>query len=335
MRRVSRLLAGSLILALVGTAAGQNRAAMPLELAPAAMNAPQALMAPTALLSPSALMPPSLLPASSILAAPSPSAPAVAAPSAPLAAEPVASLAASPAAALPAAVSPESTRAEAARSLETGGEAPGAVFDGSTAPALRLLISGPPGAGKGEASTRLTRDYGLVHISAGELLREHAKTDPAVAAVMKRGELVEADLVLRLVRERLAREDVAARGFILDGFPRRMVEAEVLKKELMQGGIGLDAIIVLNVREEELLRRILARGRDDDKEVVFRERMRIEREITRPAVDLLRGLVPVLSPDVSRITDADDSYTVIKAALENFLAGRGLRPHAGPPPAKP
>jgi len=184
----------------------------------------------------------------------------------------------------------------------------------------RLIITGAPGSGKGEASTRLARDYGIVHISAGDLLREHALTHPEIAATMNRGELVPSDLVVRLVRERLAQPDVVARGFVLDGFPRRREEAEQLEAEIIAGRIAVDAMISLDVPEEELLRRILSRGRRDDSEDVFRRRMEIYRRDTLPAVAQLARRLPLLTPDVATTTDVEAGYARVKAALDAHRA---------------
>ncbi len=192
---------------------------------------------------------------------------------------------------------------------------PGAVFDGQTP--LKLIITGPPGSGKGTYSTRLARDYGVVHISAGDLLREYAKNDPVIAGQMKKGELVPSGLVLRLVQERLAQPDVAARGFVLDGFPRRLEEARAL--DVMLEGRGVDAVIHLDVPEAELLRRIMQRGRADDTEPVFRDRMKIYREQTLPAVEVFTAKAPVLDPDV-RTGDAQSNYGRVRSAVDLLIS---------------
>ena len=185
---------------------------------------------------------------------------------------------------------------------------------------LRLLITGAPGAGKGEASKRLSRDYGLVHISAGDLLRDYAKTDPEIAAVMRRGDLVPVELVVGLVRERLAQADVAQRGFVLDGFPRRLAEAEALHAEIAAGRIVIDAVIVLDVPKAELKRRILGRGRADDNEDVFDHRMDIYDHVTLPAVAHMTSRLPALKPDVGATSGVEASYALVKSAVDGFLA---------------
>lgn len=191
---------------------------------------------------------------------------------------------------------------------------------------LRLIIAGAPGSGKGEASKRLARDYGIVHVSSGDLLREHARSHPEVAAAMSRGELVPTELVVGLVRERLARPDAVARGFILDGSPRSPAEAAILRAEIAAGRVAVDALILLDVPDDELLRRVLGRGRSDDTEAVFRRRMEIYRRETVPAVESLRQDLPTLTPDVADSPGAETGYARVKAAVESHLA-RAERTH--------
>jgi adenylate kinase len=181
---------------------------------------------------------------------------------------------------------------------------------------LRLIITGPPGAGKGTFSDKISAEYGVPHISVGELLREHAKAHPAVAAIMAKGQLVDTSLVLSVVRERLAQPDVRSRGFILDGFPRRAEEARALSA--MLGPQGVDGVISLDVPDAELLRRILARGRADDSEPVFQERMKIYHEQTVPAVEIFTNSTPVIAPEV-KSSDIETNYSRVKASLLGLL----------------
>ncbi len=261
------------------------------------------------------LAPAPLLTAPAFLAAPAPVA----------AARPAPALAPAPAASLP-----EKTAGPSAPPAEALAAQASRAFDGSGAPATpadiqgpRLIITGPPGSGKGTYSARLARDYGVVHVSVGDLLREHAKTDPDLAAVMASGRLVDAALVLRVVRHRLSQPDIRERGFLLDGFPRRPHEARALAE--MLGRDAVDGVIVLDVPEEELLRRILARGRADDSAAVFHDRMRIYREQTLPAVAPFQATSPVLRPSVAD-GDVETNYARVKAALGALfdrLLGRG------------
>lgn len=188
--------------------------------------------------------------------------------------------------------------------------------------AVRLIITGPPGSGKGTYAQLLSKEYGVPHISVGELLRSYAKTHPDVAAIMSQGKLVDTQLVLRVVRERLQQPDVRERGFILDGFPRRVVEARALKT--MLGRRSVDAVISLSVPESELLRRILSRGRADDNSEVFKERMRIYREDTVPAAELFRRGRPVLAPSVAGPM-IQTNYAALKGQFEAWAESARLK----------
>lgn len=185
------------------------------------------------------------------------------------------------------------------------------------AKAMRLVIMGAPGSGKGTHSKRIELDFGVKHISSGELLREYAKTDPEVAGYIARGELVPFPIVMRLMKRRLSESDIQASGFILDGFPRRLEDAIALEEMLAELNMPLDALVKLDVPEDELLRRVLGRGRADDTEAVFRERMRVYRGQTEPVFEFLRGKVPFLTPDVSG-SDPDAAYENVRRALSQL-----------------
>ncbi len=187
---------------------------------------------------------------------------------------------------------------------------------------VRLIITGPPGSGKGTYAKLLSREYGIPHISVGDLLRGYAKNHPEVEALMSQGKLVSTELVLRVVQERLRQADVVERGFILDGFPRRVAEAKALKS--MLGRKSVDAVLSLEVPEEELLRRILSRGRADDNPEVFKERMRIYREDTVPAAELFRKGRPVLTPEVSG-PGVEANYAGLRAEFDGWARTAGLK----------
>lgn len=220
---------------------------------------------------------------------------------------------------------PKEGDGDQARSAENQTTASSVDFDGNGngREPLRLVITGAPGSGKGTISARLASEYGVVHISAGELLREKAASDPAIAETMRQGKLVPTELVVRVVAERLAKEDVRARGFVLDGFPRRPKEASALKAMLKKAEIKIDATIKLEVERERLLERILRRGRPDDTKEAFAQRMVIYENETKPAVKIISKGTKVLTPDLSD-DDKEKNYLSVKSLLEELIAGRPL-----------
>jgi adenylate kinase len=152
----------------------------------------------------------------------------------------------------------------------------------------RVVLVGPPGAGKGTQAATLSDRLSVPHISTGELFRAHmeAQTDLGRRAkgYYDSGGLVPDELTNEMVRERLDEPD-AGLGFVLDGFPRNVGQADILTKILSETDDRLDAVIELKVDEDTLVRRLLARGRADDSEDVIRNRMRVYRSDTAPLLD--------------------------------------------------
>ena len=161
--------------------------------------------------------------------------------------------------------------------------------------ATRLLLLGPPGAGKGTQAERLVKALGIPQIATGDMLRAAAKAGTPIgreaAGYMERGELVPDAVVIGVAEERLRQPDARA-GFILDGFPRTAGQAEALDRMLEQLGVRLERCVALRLDEETLVRRLLKRaaieGRSDDSEATIRKRMRVYRESTEPLVDYYR-----------------------------------------------
>ena len=183
---------------------------------------------------------------------------------------------------------------------------------------MRLVLLGAPGSGKGTQANLLKNQYGCVHISTGDILRRNLKEETELGlqagAFMNKGELVPDDLVITMVRERLSQSDIAE-GFLMDGFPRTLPQAESFEKILQELDRPLDKVLLLRVDEELLVRRLTNRRtcrscgkiwnlltldasqakvcpacggelyqREDDSEFVIRNRLRVYREQTSPLV---------------------------------------------------
>jgi adenylate kinase len=160
---------------------------------------------------------------------------------------------------------------------------------------MRLILFGPPGAGKGTQAEAISEGFSLPHIATGDIFRENAKnaTDLGRQAkeYMDQGALVPDDIVIAMVDERLSRDDVSD-GFLLDGFPRTVAQAEALDKALAAHGTAIDAVLRLLVDDEELVSRLLQRaqeqGRSDDTREVVETRLQVYRNETEPLVDRYR-----------------------------------------------
>ena len=156
----------------------------------------------------------------------------------------------------------------------------------------RLIFLGPPGAGKGTQAQMLCQSYDVPHISTGDILRAAVKEKTELGlkaeSFMTAGELVPDDLILGLIRERLSKADTA-NGWLLDGFPRNVEQAEFLNALLEEIGQSCDVVINLEVPDDVLVERLLDRGRIDDKEDVIRNRLEVYREQTEPLISLYKS----------------------------------------------
>jgi adenylate kinase len=168
---------------------------------------------------------------------------------------------------------------------------------------VNLLVLGPQGAGKGTQAKRIAAEYGIPHISTGDMFRAAiAAQTPLgrqVEPILAAGELVPDELTVALIRERLSEPD-AANGFVLDGFPRNLAQAEALDEMLASIGKSLDAILFFDllddVARERLIKRALDEGRADDTPDVIDRRLEIYHAETEPIVEHYRAtgkLVPL------------------------------------------
>ncbi|MBS9371159.1 adenylate kinase [Rhodococcus sp. B50] len=159
---------------------------------------------------------------------------------------------------------------------------------------MRLVLLGPPGAGKGTQAAILSEKLGVPAISTGDLFRANIGQGTPLGVEAKKyidaGELVPAEITNNMVRERLAEPD-AANGFLLDGFPRSVEQAKELENILKDLGVELDGVLSFVIDEDVVVERMLARGRADDTEDVIRNRLRVYREETAPLLDYYVGSI--------------------------------------------
>jgi adenylate kinase len=153
-------------------------------------------------------------------------------------------------------------------------------------------LLGPPGAGKGTQAEKLAEKLGVPHVSTGDLFRRNISNETELGLEAKKyldaGDLVPAALTNALVDDRLDDAD-ATKGFILDGYPRSVEQAEALREMLAKRDLLLDAVVELRVSEDELLARLKGRGRADDTEDVILNRMKVYRDETAPLLDYYQG----------------------------------------------
>ncbi|WP_367134851.1 adenylate kinase [Saccharothrix sp. HUAS TT1] len=182
---------------------------------------------------------------------------------------------------------------------------------------MRLVLVGPPGAGKGTQAKTLSTELGVPHISTGDLFRAHIseQTDlgKEVQEYLDSGELVPDEVTNEMMRVRLLEPD-AANGFLLDGFPRNTAQADVLSGMLAAGGHTLDAVLEFRVDEDVVVERLLARGRTDDKEDVIRHRQQVYRTETAPLLDYYADIVV----SIDAVGDVDEISGRALSALRDL-----------------
>jgi adenylate kinase len=187
---------------------------------------------------------------------------------------------------------------------------------------MHMVLVGPPAAGKGTQAGRLVDRFGGVHIATGDILRSNAdrgtELGRTASRYMDRGELVPDDVMIDMVLERLGEGDCAG-GFVLDGFPRTVPQAEALGKRLEELGRPLDAVVSLQVGEDELRERLAARAEEqdraeDDDEDAIRRRLELFDRETEPLLDFYDGKGLLVSVDADG--DVDEVTGRIAAALD-------------------
>ena len=184
---------------------------------------------------------------------------------------------------------------------------------------MRIVFLGAPGSGKGTQAEFIVSRHGIVHISTGDLLRAEMAAGSALGlkakVSMDSGALVPDDIMLGIIEDRLAKPDTD-NGFLLDGFPRTIVQAQVLDAMLEKIGQPLDGVLFFDVDYDEITSRLLARGRADDVEVTIRKRLGVYEEQTAPLKAFYRESGRLKT--VKGIGEIEDIATKIEAELEAF-----------------
>ena len=192
---------------------------------------------------------------------------------------------------------------------------------------MNVLLLGPQGSGKGTQAKRIAAEYGIPHIATGDIIRELKEQDSPLGrelrAIYDRGDLVGDDLMVRLIEQRLSRADTRE-GFILDGFPRTLPQAEALDQLLRELGRAIDVVLEFQVPDREtLLARILKRaaeeGRSDDTPEAISRRLALYYEQTEPLLEYYRSRYGNVV-GIRAGGTVDEVYADVQAALEQAVA---------------
>jgi len=151
----------------------------------------------------------------------------------------------------------------------------------------RIIMIGGPGSGKSTYSEIITKKLGIPHIYTGDMMRKLAQQDTPdgrkVKELLSKGEFAPLDIVMKAVKDRVSKSD-AQKGYVFDGFPRNVEQADMMKEQ----NIGYDYVINLQVSEEEVVRRLTARGRADDKPEIIKNRLKVYHRETAPLLDYFK-----------------------------------------------
>lgn len=188
---------------------------------------------------------------------------------------------------------------------------------------LNIVIFGAPGSGKGTQSAKLVEKYGLKHLSTGDILREEIKAETELGKLadsyMSKGHLVPDELVIDMLDDIIGRHG-DAEGFIFDGFPRTLAQGEALGKMLKKHGVDVDAVISLEVEEEELIDRLLKRGqisgRTDDNRETIESRLKVYHSQTEPLKEFYRTSGRLKS--IEGVGSIDDIFGAIEKEIDRI-----------------
>ena len=178
-----------------------------------------------------------------------------------------------------------------------------------------LLFLGPPGAGKGTQASLISEVNGYLHLSTGELLRHEVEKNTTlgihIKEIINNGKLVDDELVLKIVKQNLV---LSKKGWILDGYPRNISQADSLTKVLDEINQPLEKVFYLNLNEEILVRRLINRGRTDDNEKIIRTRLDIYKKTTQPLIGYYKDL------NILEYIDGDRDLKTISDDIKQKMA---------------
>jgi adenylate kinase len=212
---------------------------------------------------------------------------------------------------------------------------------------MNYIILGPPGAGKGTQAKNIAGKFGMVHLSTGDMFREEKESDEVVSKLLSAGQLVPDEIVVNMVKKHLEKDDIVKKGFLLDGFPRTVKQAEELDAVLKSKNIKMEGVLLIDVPFEEAVKRIVGRRicvcgasynmtllppkedgkcdrcggklfqRSDDKENVVRERFAVYERQTKPLIEYYEKSNTLIY--INGLKDEKDVFAQISSCIANGL----------------